>query len=111
MMMRKLSWMFACSVALIMLLGGCGQRDSVEADQVDEVDEAAEIDETDKGDAESELVTRARELAALAAAIEGAPERADEMLAEAGLDAEALDELLFEIASDPAASAAYTEAR
>jgi hypothetical protein len=109
--MKKPIWMMAALVALGALVVGCGE--SGESEPQDET-ESAEVEvetEDAAAEADSELVERAQDLAALASAIESEPERVDELLDEAGLSAEELEELLFDIAADPAASQAYADAR
>ncbi len=54
---------------------------------------------------------RARSLAALSKSIEANPAQAEALLKEAGLDAATYEAQLYEIAADPALSAAYAAAR
>jgi hypothetical protein len=54
---------------------------------------------------------RARSLAALSKSIEANPARAEALLKEAGLDTATYEAQLYEIAADPALSAAYAAAR
>lgn len=57
------------------------------------------------------LVDKARALAKLRKEIKADPEAIDELLGKAGITEDELEELLFEIAKDPVASAAYAEAK
>lgn len=68
-------------------------------------------DEAAAPEAESELVERARELGALASAIEAEPDRVEELLSEAGLTEDELELELFAIAEDSEANAALLSAR
>jgi hypothetical protein len=75
-------------VALAGLAGGCAGGGA-------EPDEAEELSAT--------------ELGQLGGRIHQEPERADEILAEAGLTAEELEERVREVTADPDASRAYAE--
>lgn len=74
-----------------------------------EVDE--QLEEPTGDEAESELVEQARELADLRERIEENPDRVDELLDEAGLTEQQLEELMFEISEDREASRVYAEER
>ena len=78
-----------------------GIEESVETEQAEKDEEIA------KGD--KSLVEKARELAKLRAEIEKNPETIDELLEKWKLNEDELEDLLFEIAEDPEASAAYAE--
>ena len=56
-------------------------------------------------------VEQAREAGAIARAIENEPNRMSAILAEHGMTAESLENLMFEIAKDPKLTEAYEEAK
>ena len=57
------------------------------------------------------LVEKARELGKLRHELKENPEAIDQLLEKIGLSEDELEELIFQIAKDPAASAAYAEAK
>lgn len=91
---------------------GCDSAPSEDAAPVEESASVEEIEEVEEPAEEvSELVERAQEIAALAKRIEESPESVDDLLSEAGLTEDQLEEVLFEISEDPDASKAYADAR
>lgn len=91
---------------------GCdkGADESAEGSEAAAV-EAPEAGEAPTEQAQSPLVVKAHELAKLRKDIKANPDQVDALLAKAELTEESLDALLFEIAQDPEASAAYAGAR
>lgn len=111
--MKGLTIGWIALLAIAVLLVGCEPATS-EDDPGDEESAAVEDDDeaAEESDEEvSELVVRARELAQLRDQIEANPDQLDELLEEAGLTEEELEEELFEISADPEASSAYSAAR
>jgi hypothetical protein len=107
-------WIGWLLVAMLVFAIGCDSS----TDAADEAEPGQEQgEEGEQGEPEqpaeeaSALEVKAQELAALAAAIEAEPERTDELLSEAGMTEAELEEAIFDIAEDPAASAAFRAAR
>lgn len=101
-------------IALLALALGVGcDKGGDEATQGSEAAavEAPEAGEVPTEQAQSPLVLKAHELAKLRKDIKANPGQVDVLLAKAELTEEGLDALLFEIAQDPEASAAYAAAR
>lgn len=88
-------------------LAGCG------TDEPAEVSDHAEKTPVPAGDAahremsETEMVDRAVQIAK---AIEQAPDQAEDILAQHGMTRETFEDLLYDIAEDPNAAAAYAHA-
>ena len=70
-----------------------------------------EVDEPQAEARELSLVERAEQLAELRTRLEADPSALDNLLAQAGLTEDSLEDLLFRIAEDPDASAAYAQGR
>jgi hypothetical protein len=120
--MRNLMTMIS-TLTLAIALVGCGdanqpaKKDDKAAKADDKAKDAGSKDAGADKDAEATPPDpnspegKALKAAEVAAAIEAAPENADDILAKHKLDREQLDALMFEVASDPVAREAYKLAR
>ena len=102
-MMRRTSWLVGCLV-LTTALSGCSGPGTEHPDKP--VAPQAAVEQTSAADP-SDPVLRA---VAVAREIEADPEDLDAILKRHGLTAEAFEDLLYEISSDPEQSKAYNTA-
>lgn len=97
-------------VALPLAFGACG-GDKPAADGGDKPAESADANEADANDAADEaaepLDPRVEKAVTVANAIAADPDSADAILEKNGLDREKFEELMYEIAKDPALSESY----
>jgi hypothetical protein len=99
---------------LALALAGCGDKDAGKADSGKKADKAdPEIASIDGGDAVEvpALDPKVEQAVNLANKISADPGSADVILDEAGLDRQAFERLLYEIARDPELSKSYAIAR
>jgi hypothetical protein len=118
--MRNLTTMIS-TLTLALALVGCGDatQPAKKDDKAAKADDKAKDAGKDAADKDAAATPpdpnspegKALKAAEVAAAIEAAPENADDILAKHKLDREQLDALMFEVASDPAAREAYKLAR
>lgn len=87
---------------LVFALAGCGAGDGASPDGVGEAD-SARIAAPAEGDVLATAIAVAKE-------IEADPDAAEDILARHGLDAEAFEAMMYDIADDPEKSRAYNEA-
>ncbi|MBA2661377.1 MAG: hypothetical protein H0U74_03730 [Bradymonadaceae bacterium] len=104
--MKKFSFYIIAGLLTFAVGVGCTKTTDEPAAATPAVENSAAIET----EADSSLVTRAHALAKLRDAIKANPENVDALLTEANFTDEDLDELLFAIAQDPDASAAYAAA-
>ena len=86
--------------------------DKADGDKADGDKVAAAGDgDGDAAAGDGDMDPKVKKAADLANAISAEPDRADEILEEAGVDREELDKMMYEIATDPELAAAYKDAR